>query len=549
MNQTKNIIKVWHKDTIMDIVSKSLLINGGDVFLDFPLGHPVLHNYLSLKILRNKLEWKRITIITNDLISKKIGSPLWINFIIKKDEVVKAPQEEVKKIIWNKKYYSNLIKNKLAIASRLLKESMVNNIKYESPKDTLKKRNIILTISWVAFSISMLLFIFYFAVNKTYIYIEPEIEIQKELNNITFVDLQDWENVINKNTIKLIPYSKTVTTSESYKGTQIDYATTKPAKWRLKVVNETFEDKYFRPNTRFVTTEGIVFNTTDWETIPAAKKWTSWEKINWEKFVYIEAKTFDEAWDFIWERWNIIPEEPIFLTIPGLKNDKDKIYWILEEETFWWTNDFSMMISEDDLKRAESKTEEKVRKLALDELKFEIKEKNELNWTNLEIFLIKDIISYSNLKIENIDNIEAWSKKEEFIFKWSITLNTYLYDKSKLISYLERKINEWLLSWVQKLAFINENSLKFVNIVTREEEQLKIKATTEVEIWINYNFDNKDNSRVKKLKYLVLWLESDKAANILLNDPKVNNVIIENSPFFVKKVSSLPENITIEIKK
>jgi hypothetical protein len=66
------MIKIFEKDTIIDIVNKILECNENELLLDFPKNHPILHNYMSLKILKNKAGNKRITILCRDIVSKKI---------------------------------------------------------------------------------------------------------------------------------------------------------------------------------------------------------------------------------------------------------------------------------------------------------------------------------------------------------------------------------------------------------------------------------------------------------------------------------------------
>jgi hypothetical protein len=49
------MIKVKIDDTIIDIIDKIQGEKAAEIILDFPLGHPILHNYISLKILKSKV--------------------------------------------------------------------------------------------------------------------------------------------------------------------------------------------------------------------------------------------------------------------------------------------------------------------------------------------------------------------------------------------------------------------------------------------------------------------------------------------------------------
>jgi len=61
-----------------------------------------------------------------------------------------------------------------------------------------------------------LLFIFYFAVNKTYIYITPDIEVKTKSKNFIFEE--EYTNSIENtnNTIKLEKISKTINLKEKF---------------------------------------------------------------------------------------------------------------------------------------------------------------------------------------------------------------------------------------------------------------------------------------------------------------------------------------------
>jgi hypothetical protein len=66
------MIKIDLNDSIIDIIGKINSSNEDEVLLDFPFGHPTLHNYLSLKIIKNKTINKKVTIVTSDIRSRQI---------------------------------------------------------------------------------------------------------------------------------------------------------------------------------------------------------------------------------------------------------------------------------------------------------------------------------------------------------------------------------------------------------------------------------------------------------------------------------------------
>jgi len=70
------MIKINKKDSIIDIIIKIDNCKQKEIILDFPFGHPIIHNYTSLKILKNKSNKKDLIIITNDKSARKIGRKL-----------------------------------------------------------------------------------------------------------------------------------------------------------------------------------------------------------------------------------------------------------------------------------------------------------------------------------------------------------------------------------------------------------------------------------------------------------------------------------------
>ena len=48
------MIKILAQDTIVDVVNKINNCEDKEIILEFPFSHPILHNYMSLKILKSK---------------------------------------------------------------------------------------------------------------------------------------------------------------------------------------------------------------------------------------------------------------------------------------------------------------------------------------------------------------------------------------------------------------------------------------------------------------------------------------------------------------
>ncbi|MEA3386880.1 MAG: hypothetical protein U9Q66_00285 [Patescibacteria group bacterium] len=66
------MIKIYDSETITEIIRKIIECEDNEIILDFPFNHPILHNYIFLKMIKAKAGHKRVTIVTNDIVSRNI---------------------------------------------------------------------------------------------------------------------------------------------------------------------------------------------------------------------------------------------------------------------------------------------------------------------------------------------------------------------------------------------------------------------------------------------------------------------------------------------
>lgn len=549
------MIKILAQDTIVDVVNKINNCEDKEIILEFPFSHPILHNYMSLKILKSKAWNKRITIVTNDLISKKIWNSIWINYSMVKDwDYIKEKnlkQELLKHNFWFFEYLRyELKKYVIRFINFIGKKTGINTLKYYNPYDKVKKSWAMLLIFWLFTSIWMLAFIFYFAVNKTYIEIQPEIKIKTNAINIIYEEVKpnETQSIWKDLRVPIKKITQRANMSYTYKTTWVDYENTARSKAEVTFYNELKDEQTFRPKTRLMTKDWLIFETISWVKIPW--KWynASWSLVPWSTKAEILARIYDTDWAFIWKRWNI--KDAIF-TIPWLKFNQDKIYAKLEWEAKWWTDNISYLVWDNDIQNAKQIFEETLKKEALKKLKEKIDNENKANNVNYEIVWIKDIINYNSLDIKTVWwDKKIWDKIDKFELTWSINIETYVYNKNNVINILRNSINDSLLSGTDKLMFVDENSLRISLVLEKlKNTPLVFKATTEVDVWISFDFDNNSNYYNQRLKTLILWLDNTQATNILLNDENISNVSIKNTPFFIKKVSSNIDNIIMKIKE
>jgi len=545
------MIKILETDNIIDIVNKINNCQDKELILDFPYWHNILHNYMSLKILKNKAWIKRLTIVTKDLISKKIWEPLWINYSILTDNELSD---------WNWKQY--IMKHNFSFFEYLLfeikkyynrflrfiwKKTHLNEIIYKNPYNKVKAWWVFFLLLWVFLSIFMLIFVFYFAVNKTYVDITPEISINTKAINMSFIESSSNDKLFwNTLQTDVKKIETTISLNHTYKTTKIDYENTKRATWKVLFINEMRDEQILKPKTRLLNIDWLIFETDDWVKIPP-KMTLSWQIVFGSVNAKITAKITDKDGKFIWIRWNL--SKPQVLTIPWLKFNQDKIYAKLEKPTFWWEDNIVYMVWEKDIEDGKKVLSDILKKESLKKLEEKIKEESKITWINYEILWIKDILKYKDENIKLTQEIKPWQKIPSFDLYGSITAQTYIYNKDQALSQLKKVIDESLITWTDKLMFIDDKSLKTTVVLSKEENPLRVKTTVEINMWLSYDFDNNMNNYNKRIKSIISWLTNDEAKNILLNEDRISNVNIRNTPFFIKKVSWNPNNIVLKIKR
>lgn len=119
-------------------------------------------------------------------------------------------------------------------------------------------------------SVTLLLFIFHFAVSKTIITITPQISIRPISANIVYA--QSTGSVLaTRNTIALKEVNIPTTYTMKFQLESVDPNSTTNARGSIVIYNETTTAQALKPQTRFVTLDGVVFRSVNWVNVPPAR--------------------------------------------------------------------------------------------------------------------------------------------------------------------------------------------------------------------------------------------------------------------------------------
>ncbi|EKE26265.1 MAG: hypothetical protein ACD_4C00350G0001 [uncultured bacterium (gcode 4)] len=538
MNSTNKKLKISNSDTILDIVSliEKEAIVSSSIYLEVE-ENDALKNFFNLKLLLFKFNSVKFHIITGDKDLKILWEKLWIKFFYKSDDIEFEENFWKKHILkYNFTFFEFLIYEIKKIFSRIVFFFKKRTLKSRNKK-IIEDSNFFLLIFWLIISLSLLSFIFYFAVSKTYVYISPELGIKTVSRNIIFSE--NWKDNIfdTKNIVQVKNVSVSASLDYTFNVSTIDASSAKNAYWTIDIINELPIEQIFKPNTRFVTENWLVYRSSEWIKVP----WS------WKAEASVIADMYDLKWNLTGKRWNI--SSGLTLTIPWLKFNRDKIYAKSNKDFVWWIDPKIHILTQEEFEKFSWIIKEKLKTKASDALKEKIRNSNVQSWENYEILPVNDIIKYEIWEIFTLNNAKIWDKIDEVTLKWSINVKTYAYNKSELVSYLKAILNDSILLWTEKLINVNEDSIKVIWILSQTDNPFYMKATTELDSTTSYNFEDSSNTLTKKLKNLIVSSTKKDATSILLNDPNIANVKIDFSPFWLTRVSNNPDNIDFIIEK
>jgi hypothetical protein len=541
----KKILCIQRYDSLIGIFEEISHMDSPEIHIEIE-DNVSLSNYLNLKLLLYRFPMKRFSFITNNSELKKIGESLWIRFF-QKNVDIEFEKEYAKNHILRHNFsfleYTRYEINK--IFSRIMFFSKKKTQVYKNKKVG-RDSNVFFLIIGLITSLSLLAFIFYFAVSKTYVTITPELGIKTISRNILFT--QKEASVLDgKNTVNVRPIQRDITMEYTFNVTTIDQMSTKNAYGSVDIYNELRQEQVFRPATRFTSDDGIVFKTDGWVKVPPTRTLSGVTVIG-KATASLVADTYDTKGEIIGIRGNVA--EWLTLTIPWLKFNRDKVYAKTTAPFNGGINPKIHILTDKELSNFKGILTDKLKSKALESLKDTIKKNNTENGEKYAILPINDNITYTMGDIILSNGAKIGDKGDEVTMSGSVKIHTYTYDKSAALFYLKTILNESLLFGTEKLIEVNDESLRITNLVAKNTTPaFSLKGTTELDSTISYNFEDASNNLTKKLKNLIVSTSPKEATSLLLNDNNIASVKITFSPFWLTRVSNNPDNIEFIIQK
>jgi len=289
------------------------------------------------------------------------------------------------------------------------------------------------------------------------------------------------------------------------------------ARGTIAVINETGTDQPLVTNTRFRTSNGLIFRSTTGIVVPKAYLNPLGEKVNGSINVNVVA-------DQVGESYNIGPSS---FTIPGLSSSlQSKIYGRNSAAMTGGLTKEIKIVSEEDIIGARTALLKEMSQSASEELNSQI---------NGESYIIPSEGAKETI-IEEVAVPPVGTEAAEFNYSLKAKLNILAIKKSDFMDFLSQKIAQDIPSDKEAIMEEVENNLK-LSVIAREESRETIVVAITAPIVAKMDEEViKDNIKKRSSGEAKAYLESFE---------EIYEANISLWPFFARKVTSTLSRIII----
>lgn len=305
----------------------------------------------------------------------------------------------------------------------------------------------------------------------------------------------------------------------------------KPSHWRIKIINTQNKVVSLLKNTKLITDEGLLFQTTDRVSIPAKTN----EKFG-EAVVQVTALEFDAKNEVIGQRWNIAKDKRLYVkNLPASMIQKN-IYAVVINDFTGWQTAIQSAITTGDIAA--------IKKKLIDHVQSN-KKNIATKYFNLEdayLLRFNDLMT-----VEIIDTkVKNQPGEKSALVEWEINARI-------LIKFVQRQdIGQWVKKYLEQRP--NEN----LQLITIDKKSLILYDKTDTNwsfivptristIWW-YNFDKDVNGIKEEMRDKLVWVSESEAKSIMLTYPTVWDVFITTTPPRYNRLPMLKSRIIFKIQ-
>ncbi len=396
----------------------------------------------------------------------------------------------------------------------------------------------------ITVSVLILFLIIYIAIPGATVRITPKSSTLTVSANVTLAEAPSNRNYLDThptNVIASFPVEATMVKNTTYYTTGKKFEG-KNATGTITIINTSSRDWPLIEQTRFQTSDGLVFRIQEGVTVPAASL-SGPGKLD----AFVVADEVDANGQVIGERGNIGPSD---FFLPGLsETNRENLY---AESTTEFTGGKTIthkMVSEEDIQAARGKMETELINSIEEELKMKVVEMNREKNMELTLLTGKGAFKKGDPVITIPENIQG-QMIESFEVKGQMYVKGVAYNHNELLNILRAKLK--LSKNPEKILIKIDTesvSMRLIPIAegddpTRQKITATIKGVEQYEI-----SPNKEGGRriIENIKEHILGKKIQEAENYIQQLPSINSVSIDSWPAWSPTVPTVPDNITINV--
>lgn len=371
---------------------------------------------------------------------------------------------------------------------------------------------------------------------KSTIIITPAYTIDEVAYNFRYMPQAEIENYPYKDVHIIIPLlSGSIRTHQdmTIDGQYIQYISN-PAKGEVRMVNKTNEAVNLVKNTQLITEDGITFTIDKWISIPAANGTGQ----AWYSYVTATANISDDTQQLVGARANI----PVGtkLTVKKLKqsNYTQQVYAEVSRAFAWWIVNKSGTIVPSDIGLLQKKLYDSISADRISRIKKEVSVSDTIILPFPELTQVTGC-QYSAIGTNNnLKQLTSLSGALDCqINYWYITPDAI---RTAITSYMTQRP-----SLIQHVIDINTSSAIFYQLMTGSRGEYIIPTKVNIVQW--YDFDQDHNGIISAIKEQIIWLDRERAKEIVLAYPEITNTQVKISPPWYNSISSLKSRIFVKV--
>ncbi len=542
-----------------------------NIYIVVPKRAVLFQSIVNLRILKRKAEdlKKNVYIITNDnngmqlaqragfeVFDKLEGSehPSLVSGKLKDDQLRITPLEASINT-YEDEAPTRLASKKISIAEliRRSKKTQKGPVRAaRAKKKSKKEKNRYVLVSpnrqaltiLITISILILILIVYIAIPGATIKLTPKSNTISTTANVTLADASRNRSYLDthpQNVIASFSVETTVKRTITYQTTGNRFQG-KNATGNITIINTTNREWPLIEQTRFQTSDGLVYRIQQGVTVPPASV-SEPGKLE----VFVVADELDANGLIIGERGNI---EPTSFFLPGLSDaNREKLYAESYEPLSGGETITHKMVSEEDINAAKGKMEAELINSAEEELKKAVLKMNQERNIELTLLTGNGAIELGDPQIF-VDEELVGEMVESFEISGEVYAEGVAYNYNELENILRAKL-KLSKSPEKRIVKIDSDSLSYRLIPVEEgEDPSRQKITVTIKGIEQYEISpDKENGRrlIENIKDHIVGKSVDEAENYIQQLPSINKVEISSWPAWSPNLPSVPDNIKIEI--